>query len=171
MVCETQRVSMTDYGYDDDDDDQDVPALLKDLRKQLKLQSQKNKELEEKLAEQTTRTRSMTLAEVLKGAGVHEKVASLVPSSVEPTAEAVGEWLKEYGDVFGVGTQGTTSPTEGQEDQEVPPEAQTMSQMQNVAATGEIKGQTRQVTQADLNAASSEEEIWALIRKSAAQGS
>lgn len=162
---------MTDYDDYEDDDDQVEPGLIGDLRKQLKIQSKKNKELEAKLAEQTTRTRAMSLKEVLKGVGVNEKVASLVPSSVEPTAEAVGEWLKEYGDVFGAGTQGTTSSTEGQEDQEVPPEAQTMSQMQNVAATGEIKGQTRQVTQADLNAASSEEEIWALIRKSAAQGS
>ena len=161
---------MTDYGYDDDDDDQDVPALLKDLRKQLKVQSQKNKELEEKLAEQTTKTRSMTLAEVLKGAGVNEKVASLVPGDVEPTPEGVGEWLKKYGDVFGA-TQGTTSSPADQEDQEVPPEVQQMSQMQSVAATGEIKGQTRQVGMADLKAASSEEEIWALIRKATAQGS
>lgn len=157
---------MTDYGYDEDDDDQDVPALLKDLRKQLKAQSQKNKELEEKLAEQTTRTRSMTLAELLKTAGVPEKVASLVPGNVEPTAEAVGEWLKEYGDVFGV-TQGGQSPTEGQADQEVPPEVLRMKQMQDVAAAGEFKGQTRQVTQADLKAASSLPELMALIAKGA----
>lgn len=152
--------------YEDDDDQQDGNALLKDLRKQLKIQSQKNKELEEKLAEQTTRTRSMTLAETLKAAGVNEKVASLVPGDVEPTAEAVGEWLKKYEDVFGV-TLGGQSSTDGQEDQEVPPEVQKMTQMQNVASAGEIKGQTRQVGLADLTAASSEAELWALIKKGA----
>lgn len=157
---------MTDYD-DYEDDDQDVPALLKDLRKQLKVQSQKNKALEDQIAEQATKARGMNLKDVLKAAGVNEKVASLVPSNVEPTAEAVGEWLKEYGDLFG----GATSSTSGQEDQEVLAEAQKMTQMQDVAASGEIKGQARQVTQADLNAASSEEEIWALIKKGAAQGS
>ena len=160
---------MTDYD-EYDDDDQEVPALLKDLRKQLKIQSQKNKELEEKLAEQTTQTRGMSLKEVLKTVGVNEKIASLVPSTVEPTAEAVGEWLKEYADIPGFISAGTASSTEGQ-DQEVLDEAQKMAAMQNVAATGEIKGQTRQVSQADLNAASSEEELWALIRKGAATGS
>lgn len=160
---------MTDYD-DYEDDDQDVPTLLKDLRKQLKVQSQKNKALEDQLAEQTTKARGASLKEYLKAAGVPEKVASLVPSSVEPTPEGVGDWLKEYGDVFGV-TQGTTSPPEGQEDPEVLANAQKMSQMQNTAATGEIKGQARQVTQADLKAVSSEAELWDLIRKGAAQGS
>lgn len=152
---------MTDY--DDYDDQDDVPALLKDLRKQLKIQGQKNKELEDKLAEQTTRTRSMTLAEVLKGAGVNEKVASLVPGDVEPTVDAVGEWLKKYEDVFGVIPKGTeSSPAEVEE------AAQQMKSMQDVASSGEIKGQDRKVTTSDLKAASSMEELLALIAKGAA---
>ncbi len=158
---------MTDYDDYEDDDPQDGTALLRDLRKQLKELSKKNKDMEAQLAEQTTKTRGMTLKEILKGAGVPEKVASLVPGNVEPTAEAVGEWLKEYGDIFGA-TQGDQSSTEGQQvDQEVPAEVQRMRQMQDVASAGEIKGQTRQVGLADLGAASSEEELWALIKKGA----
>jgi len=164
---------MTDYDdYEDEDDQpQDGNRLVQDLRKQLKAKSKAEKELLEEVAKLRQTSRKTALSELLKGAGVNEKVAFLVPSDVEPTAEAVGEWLKEYGDVFGAGPQGTTSSAGGPEDQEVPPEVQTMNQMQNVAATGEIKGQTRQVSKADLMAASSEEEIWALIRKGAAQGS
>lgn len=158
---------MTDYDDYEDEDPQDGTALVRDLRKQLKAKSKENQELASKLAEQTTQTRGMTLKELLKGAGVPEKVASLVPGTVEPTAEAVGEWLKEYGDVFGV-TQDGQSPTEGQADQEVPPEVLRMKQMQDVAAAGEFKGQGRQVTQADLNAASSLPELMALIKKGAA---
>lgn len=171
MVRETQRVSMTDFDYDDDDDPQDGTPLLRDLRKQLKDLSKKNKDMEAQLAEQKTQTRGMTLKEVLKTVGVNEKIASLVPSNVEPTPEGVKEWLKEYADVPGFISAGSASPAEGQEDQEVLSEAQKMAAMQNVAATGEIKGQTRQVTQADLNAASSEAELWDLIRKGAASGS
>jgi predicted ribosome quality control (RQC) complex YloA/Tae2 family protein len=157
---------MTDFEDYEDDDQQDGTALLRDLRKQLKDLSKKNKDMEAQLAEQTTKTRGMTLKEILKGAGVPEKVASLVPGNVEPTADAVGEWLKEYGDIFGA-TQGGSSSTEGQGDQEVPDEVLKMKQMQDVASAGEIKGQSRQVGLGDIAAATSEQELWALIKKGA----
>lgn len=161
---------MTDYDdYEDDDEPQDGSRLVQDLRKQLKLKAKAEKELLEEVSKLRQTSRKTALSEYLKAAGVPEKVASLVPSSVEPTPEGVGDWLKEYGDIFGV-TQGATSPPEGQEDPEVLANARTMSQMQNAAVTGEIKGQARQVTQADLKAASSEAELWELIKRSA-QGS
>ena len=47
-------------------------------------------------------SRSSTLADILREKGVSPKVAAFVPADVEPTADAIGAWLEEFGDVFGV---------------------------------------------------------------------
>lgn len=160
---------MTDFeDYEDDDEPQyqDGNKLVQDLRRQLKAKTKAEKELQDKVKALETTTRKSQITQVLKEAGVPEKVASLVPGDVEPTPEGVKEWLKEYGEVFGA-TQTATSSPEGQGDQEVPEDVQKMQQMQNVASAGEFKGQTRQVKPEDLMAASSMEELMALIAKGA----
>lgn len=94
--------------YDDDEDDGYNPDqssdnnAMRQLRKALKAEQAKNKEFEAKLAELSTANRSRAIQDVLAGKGLTPKIAKLIPYDIEPTAEAVTEWIEEYGDVFGV---------------------------------------------------------------------
>lgn len=157
--------------YDDYEDDefegpQGNPNLVKDLRNQLKAKAKAEKEMAARLAELESKTRKGDLAQILKSSGLDERVASLVPSSVEPTAEAVGEWLKEYGPLFG-------QKAETQED--APPAlqaqaAEQMNAMQQLARTGSAGDNKGRVTENDLMAAGSLQDVLDIIRKGAAQG-
>ena len=96
--------------YDDDEDDdqqQEQPQdnnAMRQLRRALKAEQAKNKEFEAKLAELSTANRGRAIQDVLAGKGLtNPKIAKLIPADIDPTAEAVGAWLEEYGDVFGVG--------------------------------------------------------------------
>ena len=97
---------MSIYDTDDDDDDigQQDNNAMRQLRKALKAEQAKNKEFEAKLAELSTANRGRAIQDVLAGKGLtNPKIAKLIPTDIDPTAEAVGAWLEEYGDVFGVG--------------------------------------------------------------------
>lgn len=85
----------------DDEDDNDS-NLVKQLRAQLK-EAQKTKgELEKEIGMLRPQVRATSLKSVLSEIGVNPKIAALLPSDVEPTKEAVSEWLKEYGELFNV---------------------------------------------------------------------
>lgn len=94
--------------YDDDEDDdqqgQQDNNAMRQLRKALKAEQAKNKEFEVKLAELSKANRGRAIQDVLAEKGLtNPKIANLIPQDIDPTAEAVGQWLEEYGDVFGVG--------------------------------------------------------------------
>lgn len=66
--------------------------------------------------------RVSSLADTLKAKGVNPKAAQFFPNDLDPTAENVEAWLKDFGDVFGAPTppqQG--NPQEGQSEQSQPP--------------------------------------------------
>jgi len=99
-----------DDDFDFEEDDQptqrnakDPSTLIKQLRKTLREQEKRNKELEAQVSEYTSKRREDVIKEVLESKGVNPKVAKLIPSDVDATnADALNEWLDEYGDAFGI---------------------------------------------------------------------
>jgi len=104
--------------YDDDDfdfeDDVETPQrsggddVVKKLRK---AERAKDKQLKEALAElELLRKfqRESIVQKVLQEKGVNPKIAAFIPQDIESNAEAVGSWLEQYGDVFGVTPQAPT---------------------------------------------------------------
>lgn len=84
---------------DTEDFEQDTP-LVKDLRKQLRDAHAANKKLEGEIDGFRSKFRQQSVTDVLKAKGVNPKIAKLIPEDIEDE-DAVVEWLKEYGDVFG----------------------------------------------------------------------
>lgn len=99
--------------YDDDfdndfDDETPEPSrsngndLVRQLRKQLKAEQKRLKELEAETSNLRTAQRQSVIKNVLAERGVNEKVAAFIPTDIEPTADALTQWLDQYGDVFGI---------------------------------------------------------------------
>ena len=99
---------MSNNDYEDDDFDIEDNSsnanndLVKQLRKQLK---QKEKELADynsKLGELSKSQRERAIKDVLEARGVNKKIASFIPSDLDPTEESLSKWLDDNGDVFGI---------------------------------------------------------------------
>ena len=96
--------------YWDDDDEDDVQDqfvgtdtdLVKKLRKALKAEQKKAKELESTLGELTKAQRERVLKDVLTSKGVNMKVAKFIPSDLDASEEAITTWLDTNADVFGI---------------------------------------------------------------------
>lgn len=150
-----------DNWYDENDDDgQGNPNLVNDLRKQLKEKAKAEKDLETKLNDLQAKWRATEVGTVLKSVGVSEKVAKLIPADVEPNAEAVGAWLEEYKDVFGI------KQTEDSTSTDVDPNViNAMTAMNNVANSGVAPGGPSNVKIADIESAPDLASLEALILK------
>lgn len=85
--------------YEDDTNETAKPK--NGLREQLEAALAAKKELEAENAKLKTTVRERAVSEVLTAKGVNPKVAKFIPSDVEGE-EAIIEWLKTEGDVFGV---------------------------------------------------------------------
>ena len=94
-----------------DDEDDDVPFenqyetdtdLVKKLRKALKAEQRRNKELETNYSELTKTQKERILKDALASRGVNPKVAAFVPSDIEASEDAIAAWLDSNADVFGV---------------------------------------------------------------------
>jgi hypothetical protein len=101
------------YWDDEDDDDATITGnetesdLQKKLRKKIRSDEKRIKELEEKLGNYTKIDKERTVKEVLEKQGVNSKAARLILKDLdEVSEEAVNNWLEENGDLFGY------SPTE-----------------------------------------------------------
>lgn len=103
-------MSDDDYTLDQDNDSD----LVKQLRKQLRDKENTLKALSAENETFKTTVRKSTVAELLAKRNVNPKVAAFIPADVEANDEAIGKWLADYGDVFGVTT--STEP-QGQESQ------------------------------------------------------
>lgn len=155
----------TQEWYEDEEQETD-DSLVKQLRKALKDKAAAEKAMEEEMGKLRQQVRDKAVSDVLKASGVHEKVARLIPANVDPTEEAVGEWLKEYGDLFGTGeTKTEETSTQTEPDQAMVGQMQAMQQIANTAQT---PGGPSQVTVADIQGTTSLDELKALIAK--AQG-
>ena len=146
--------------WDDDEDDLDEAPQTEDssamraLRKADRAKAKRIAELEERLSkfEQDGRVRSVQA--VLQARNLSPKISGLVPADVEPTEEAVGKWLDEYGDVFGIQT-----PAEGEQ------EGGTLAQLRQMDSVSE-QMQTPSASPdmaSRIQAAATREELDALI--------
>ena len=106
-----------DNYWDDDDEEDDVQDqfvgtdtdLVKKLRKQLKVEQKRAKELESTLGELSKAQRERVLKDVLTSKGINMKVAKFIPTDLDASEEAINSWLEQNGDVFGI-TQTTNEP-------------------------------------------------------------
>ena len=95
------------YWEDEDEDDTPTGAfesdtdLVKKLRKALKAEQRKNKELETSYGELTKSQKERILKDVLASKGVNQKIAQFIPSDIEASEDAISAWLDNNGDVFG----------------------------------------------------------------------
>ncbi len=95
--------------YWDDEDEDDTPtgefqsdsALVKQLRKQLKAEQRRLKELETSYGELTKSQKERILKDVLSSKGVNQKIAQFIPADIEASEDAISAWLDANGDVFG----------------------------------------------------------------------
>jgi len=95
------------YWEDEDEDDTPVGAfesdtdLVKKLRKALKAEQRRNKELETSYGELTKAQKERILKDVLSSKGVNQKIAQFIPSDIEASEDAISAWLDANGDIFG----------------------------------------------------------------------
>lgn len=91
----------------DDEEDNDFESfdsdtdLVKKLRKALKAEQKRNKELESTLGDLTKSQKERILKDALASRGVNPKIAQFIPSDIEASEDAIGAWLDSNGDVFG----------------------------------------------------------------------
>lgn len=145
---------MNSEEYDETEDN--PTALLKDLRRQLKEQSSRNKQLEEEVSQLRETTRSKSLTSALSEAGFPESVAKFVPSDVE--VDGLAEWLKENGSLFARAGQAQDEPG-------VPADVVRDSQRQASLAENGIPPQKADELMRQIEAAESPDEIDRLLRE------
>jgi DNA uptake protein ComE-like DNA-binding protein len=154
---------MSNFDYEDEDDDttQDL-SQNNDLVKQLrKANKQKEKELAELKAQfdgVSKAQRERAIKDVLEARGVNKKVASFIPSDIDPTEESLSKWLTEYGDVFGI----TAEPTQDVVD---PAQAAAYKKMNSAVDNGLTPDSSDDMLRKILNT-NSKEELDEVIRQS-----
>lgn len=96
------------YWDDEDEDDTTITGnesendLQKKLRKKIKADEKRMKELEEKLDTYVKKERESSVKELLEKQGVNPKAARLILKDLdEVTPESVTNWLEDNGDLFG----------------------------------------------------------------------
>ena len=154
---------MSNFDYEDEDDDFTQESnqnndLVKQLRKANK---QKEKELAELKAQfdgLSKAQRERAIKDVLEARGVNKKIASFIPSDIDPTEESLSKWLNEYGDVFGV----TAEPTQEVVD---PAQAAAYKKMNNAVDSGLTPDSSDDILRKILNT-NSKEELDEVIRQS-----
>jgi len=109
MMGEVAMSNNRDNYWEDDDDEDDVQDqfvgsdtdLVKKLRKQLKIEQKRAKELESTLGELSKTQRERVLKDVLTSKGINMKVAKFIPTDIDASEEAIESWLEQNGEVFG----------------------------------------------------------------------
>lgn len=148
------------YWEDEDEDDTPTGAfesdtdLVKKLRKALKAEQRKNKELETSFGELTKAQKERILKDVLSSKGVNHKIAQFIPADIEASEDAINAWLDANGDVFGYTP--TPKPAVNQQD---------IASMQKMDAvlTGAETSATSDDLQNRIANAESEEEILSIL--------
>ena len=148
--------------YWEDEDEDDTPTgefesdtdLVKKLRKALKAEQRKNKDLETSYGELTKSQKERILKDVLASKGVNQKIAQFIPSDIEASEDAISAWLDANGDVFGY----TPAPKPAINQQDI----DSMQKMDAVL-TGAETPATSDDMQNRIANASSEEEIIAIL--------
>lgn len=148
--------------YWEDEDEDDTPTsvfesdtdLVKKLRKALKAEQRKNKELETSYGELTKAQKERILKDVLASKGVNQKIAQFIPSDIEASEDAISAWLDNNGDVFGYTP--TEKPAVNQDD------INSLRKMDAVLAGAETSASSDDLMNR-IAGASSEEEILSIL--------
>jgi len=101
---------MSNYDYDDDDFEtpsNDGNDLVKQLRKANKQKEKELAEIKAQFESLSKAQRDRAIKDTLASRGVNSKIASFIPTDIDPTEESVSKWLEDYADVFGIETQQT----------------------------------------------------------------
>lgn len=102
----------------DENDDTTGGEGIKNLRKEFEALKKQLAERDQELDGYRAEKRQRTVQEVLKAKGLPEKVASLYQSD-DASEEAVGKWIEEFGDVFGVKQEQKADDSQNREVQRV----------------------------------------------------
>lgn len=146
----------TNWDLEDDDDDdvqvsyQTESDLIKQLRKQLKAEQRRNKELESTVGTLNKTQKERIIKDVLTSKGVNAKIASFIPSDIEASEDAISGWLESNADVFGI----QLAPSKPAVDSE---DIAAMQKMNSVLNGAETPTSTDTLEQAIANAQSAEE--------------
>lgn len=148
--------------YWDDEDEDDTPTnvyesdtdLVKKLRKALKAEQRKNKDLETSYGELTKSQKERILKDVLTSKGVNQKIAQFIPSDIEASEDAISAWLDSNGDIFGY-----TPPEKSSVNQQ---DIASMQKMDSVLTGAETPAASDDLANR-LAGASSEEEILSIL--------
>jgi hypothetical protein len=129
----------------------------KGLRAQLERALAENKELRDKYQEAAHKARQSELVSYLSARDINPKIARFIPQDVQGE-EALGDWLKENGELFGI-----EAPKPDQEREQVDPSV--------VAAAKKMQGLSQKASTpsgfgdiaARVKGANSKEELAALV--------
>jgi len=144
------------YEYDiEEDDDYSGTDLVKKLRKQIDGLQKQLKEKESLIEEFTTYSHETSVGEILESFGLNPRIAQFIPSEVEADADAIAEWLNEYGDAFGIEAV--------EEGGEASPDAQEYERMSNFE-DGDVDPYIGQDLQSRINNVGSKEELMKIIQ-------
>lgn len=152
-----------DNFWDDEEDEDDVEEytpltsdtdLVKKLRKALKAEQKKNKELESSYADLSKSQKERILRDVLSSRGVNPAIAEFIPADIEASEDAIGAWIDSKAELFGISSTNTKAVNES--------DVSALKKMDSVVTgsetpTGSDDLQTR------IMSATSEEEILSIL--------
>jgi|TARA_R110002124_G_scaffold138379_1_gene301838 hypothetical protein len=145
---------MSDFDWDDDDTDTSNDSTgMKELRKALRAEQKRNKEMSSKLDEMLNSSRDRTVKDIITSKGLPDKLSKLIPSDVT-SPEDVENWIAEYADLFGA------APSE--ENQEPAVDAADMQALRRISSTqqsGQVFDGDVDQLDARIRAAQSPEEL------------
>jgi len=152
-----------DNYWDDEDDEDDVQVpqfesetdLVRKLRKALKAEQKRNKELEGSLGDLSKAQRERVLKDVFASRGVNTKVMKFVPQDLDASEEAISSWLEENAEVFGFQIQSENKVNER--------DIASLRQMDAVTQ-GAISPDRANSIEMQIENASSEDEILSILR-------
>ena len=154
---------MSNFDYEDEDDDSTQESsqnndLVKQLRKANKQKEKELAELKSQFDGLSKAQRERAIKDVLEARGVNKKIASFIPSDIDPTEESLSKWLTEYGDVFGI----TAEPTQDIVD---PAQAAAYKKMNSAVDNGLTPDSSDDMLKKILNT-NSKEELDEVLRQS-----
>jgi hypothetical protein len=152
---------MSNYDYEDDDLESTDSGndLVKQLRKAAKQKDKELSELRSQFESLTKAQRERAIKDALAAKGVNTKIASFIPSDIDPTEESVSKWLESNADVFGIQTAPTEQPNID------PAQAAAYQRMNAATEAGTTPDRSTDVLQKLMNA-NSREELDQIIRES-----
>ena len=152
---------MSNYDYEDDDLESTDSGndLVKQLRKAAKQKDKELNELRSQFENLSKAQRERAIKDALAAKGVNTKIASFIPSDIDPTEESVSKWLESNADVFGIQTASTEQPNID------PAQAAAYKRMNTATEAGLTPDRSTDVLQKLMNA-NSRDELDQIIRES-----